>query len=43
MPILTEAETINHYSLLKNDLKKAGYAFYICELMDGLLAYHQEQ
>lgn len=42
MPILTEAETINHYSLLKNDLKKAGYAFYICELIDGLLAEHQE-
>jgi DNA repair protein RecO (recombination protein O) len=42
MPILTEAEAINHYSGLKNDLKKAGYAFYICELVDGLLAEHQE-
>lgn len=42
MPILTEAETIYHYSLLKNDLKKAGYAFYVCELLDGLLAEHQE-
>lgn len=42
LPILTEAETISHYSLLKNDLKKAGYAFYICELVDGLTAEHQE-
>lgn len=42
MPILTEAETIKHYIALKSDLKKAGYAFYICELVDGLLAFHQE-
>lgn len=42
MPILTEAETIYHYSLLKNDLRRAGFAFYICELVDGLLAEHQE-
>ena len=42
IPTLTEAETIRHYSQLKNDLKKAGYAFYICELVDGLTAEHQE-
>src|SRR5689334_19975989 len=42
LPILTEAETLNHYSLLKNDLRRAGFAFYICELLDGLLADHQE-
>jgi len=42
MPILTEAETIYHYSLIKSDLKRAGYAFYVCELIDGLLADHQE-
>lgn len=42
IPILTEAETIKHYSILKNDLKKCGFAFYICELIDGLLAEHQE-
>ncbi|MEK9176642.1 MAG: DNA repair protein RecO, partial [Patescibacteria group bacterium] len=42
MPILTEAETINHFSSLKCDLNKAGQAFYICELVDGLLAEHQE-
>jgi DNA repair protein RecO (recombination protein O) len=42
MPILTEAETIYHHSLIKNDLRRAGFAFYICELVDGLLAEHQE-
>ncbi|MCK8191741.1 DNA repair protein RecO C-terminal domain-containing protein, partial [Erwinia amylovora] len=42
MPILTEAQTIYHYSLIKSDLKRASYAFYICELLDGLLAPHQE-
>lgn len=42
VPILTEAETIYHYSPLKNDLRRAGFAFYICELVDSLLAEHQE-
>ena len=42
MPILTEAETIKHYSILKNDLEKCGFAFYVCELIDGLLAEYQE-
>lgn len=42
LPILTEAECLNHHSGLKNDLKKAGYAFYICELIDGMLPDHQE-
>ncbi len=42
MPVLTEAETIKHYSLLKSDLKKAGLSFYICELIDSLLPEHQE-
>lgn len=42
MSILTEAETLNHFTGLKSDLKKAGYAFYVCELADGLLAEHQE-
>ncbi len=42
MPILTEAETLSHFDVLKSDLKKAGMAFYICELVDGLLPFHQE-
>lgn len=42
MPILTEIETLNHHSGLKSDLERAGYAFYVCELVDGLLPEHQE-
>lgn len=42
LPILTEAETVCHYSTLKNDLKRASYAFYICEILDGLVAEHQD-
>lgn len=42
MLLLTEAECLNHHSDLKNDLRRAGYAFYICELVDGLLAEYQE-
>lgn len=42
LPILTEAETISHYSALKNDLKRASHAFYMCEVIDGLVAEHQE-
>jgi len=42
LPILTEADCLNHFSLLKEDLEKAGWAFYICELVDGLLAENQE-
>ena len=42
MPILTEAETLTYFSTIKGDLKKSGLAFYVCELVDGLLADHQE-
>ena len=42
MPILTEAETLNHFTGLKDNLKKVGLAFYVCELIDGLLAEYQE-
>lgn len=42
LPILTETECLNHYSILKSDLQKAGYAFYICELVDGLCAEGEE-
>lgn len=40
--VLTETESVYHYSDLKTDLKKAGYAFYMCELIDGLCAEYQE-
>jgi len=32
LPILTEAEVINTYKNLKNDLKKVGHAYYLAEL-----------
>lgn len=41
-PILTEAETIEPFSYIKDDLKKTGTAFYICELVDGLCPENQE-
>lgn len=43
MPILTEAQTIQNYSVLKEDLEKIGFAYHLCELMDGLCAENQEQ
>lgn len=42
MMILTEAETIYHHSGLKTDLNRSGMAFYICELVDGLVPENQE-
>jgi DNA repair protein RecO (recombination protein O) len=42
LPVLTEVEALNHFSSLKSDLGKAGLAFYICELVEGLCAEHQE-
>ncbi len=42
MPILTEVEAINHFEGLKSDLSRSAFAFYVCELVDGLLAEHQE-
>jgi DNA repair protein RecO (recombination protein O) len=42
MPILTEAESLKNYSVLKKDLKRIGVAYYFCELVDGLCAENQE-
>ena len=39
---LTEVESLNNFSNLKNDLKKIAAAFHICELIDGLCAENQE-
>lgn len=41
MPILTEVQSFENYSLLKSDLKRIGSAFHICELIDGLCAENQ--
>ena len=42
MPIVTEAQTLEDFSPIKNNLHKIGYAYYICELINGLCAYNQE-
>lgn len=42
MPIITEAQTLEGFSLIKNDLHKIGAALYVCELIDGLCAVNQE-
>lgn len=42
MPILTEVQSLENFSDLKKDLKKIGFAYHICELIDGLCAENQE-
>jgi len=41
-PVLTEAQTINNFALIKEDLQKIGLAYHLCELIDGLCAEGQE-
>lgn len=42
MPILTEVEAREDFYNLKQDLKKIGLAYHVCELVDGLCAENQE-
>lgn len=42
LPILTEAQTVEDFSLIKSDLTKVGFSYHICELIDGLCAENQE-
>lgn len=42
MPIVTEAQTLENFFSIKKNLKKIGYAYYICELINGLCADNQE-
>jgi len=42
MPIVTEAQTLEDFSVIKSDLCKIGVAYYICELINGLCADNQE-
>lgn len=41
-PILTEAHTIESFSEVKEDLTRIGFAYHICELVDGLCPEAQE-
>ena len=42
MPLVTEAQTLEDFSLIKSSLHKIGYAYYICELINGLCPENQE-
>lgn len=42
MPVLTEAAAIEYFTILKEDLTKLGFAYHICELVDGLCPEEQE-
>ncbi len=42
LPIVTEAQTQEEFLTIKNNLKKIGLAYYICELIDRLCADNQE-
>lgn len=42
LPILTEAQTLKDFSEIKNNLNTVGFAYHICELIDGLCPENQE-
>lgn len=42
LPILTEAQTTEDFSQIKENLIKVGFAYHICELIDGLCPENQE-
>lgn len=42
LSIITEASTLKNFSDLKGNLKKIGFSFYICELLNNLCAENQE-
>lgn len=41
-PIVTEVESSESFSNIKNNLGKIGVAYHLCELVDGLCAENQE-
>lgn len=41
-PVLTEAQTIDSFAPIKEDLQKIGLAYHLCELVDGLCPENQE-
>lgn len=43
MPVLVEAQMMQSFEEIKNDLQKTGIAYHICELIDGLCPDEQEQ
>lgn len=42
LPVLTEAQALEHFAPIKSDLIKIGFAYHICELVDSLCPDNQE-
>lgn len=42
IPLVLETQAIESFPLMKDDLTKIGFAFHICELIDGLCPDNQE-
>lgn len=42
IPVLTEIETLESFQSIKTNLRKTGFAYHICELIDGLCPEGQE-
>ncbi|MBI2034995.1 MAG: DNA repair protein RecO [Candidatus Levybacteria bacterium] len=42
LPILTETQALEDFSEIKRDLTKIGFAYHICELVDGLCPENQD-
>lgn len=42
MSLLTEAQTLHHFSGIKADLERIGNAYHLCELVDSLCGENQE-
>ena len=42
LPILTEAQSVNNFPMLKADLRSVGIAYHLCELVDSLCPENQE-
>lgn len=42
LPVLTEVVTQESFPLLKGDLEKIGFAYHLCELVDGLCPPQEE-
>lgn len=42
LPLVTEVQTRENFQKLKNNLERVGFAYHVCELIDGLCAENQE-
>lgn len=42
LPVLVEAQAVENFSSIKADLMRVGFAYHVCELIDGLCPDNQE-